>query len=104
MQRSVAISDGTTCIGEALAIVLHFISKERTVEKGLVCLQILAKSLSGEEIAREVISCPSVTLWYCYRSPSSSNERQSVNQPRENEHYEGLISFLGGCGMLLPYS
>jgi len=55
------IFDGTTRLGEALAIVLRFISKDWTIEQQLVHLQMLAKSLSSEEIAREVTSVLSVT-------------------------------------------
>ena len=55
------IFDGTTRLGDALAIVLWFISKDWTIEQRLVCLQMLAKSQSGKEIAREVISILSVT-------------------------------------------
>ena len=49
------IFDGTTRLGEALAIVLRFVSENWTVEQRLVRLQLLAKSLTGEEIARELI-------------------------------------------------
>lgn len=55
------IFDGTSRLGEALAIVLRFISDEFSVEQRLVRLQMLAKSMKGEEIARELISILSVT-------------------------------------------
>ena len=55
------IFDGTTRLGEALAIVVRFVSDQWTIEQRLVRLQMLAKSLSGEEIARELISVLSVT-------------------------------------------
>ena len=49
------IFDGTTRLGEALAIVIQFISDDWTPEQRLVRMQLLAKSLTGEEIARELI-------------------------------------------------
>ena len=45
--------DGSTRLGEALAIVLRYVSDEWTLEQRLIRLQLLAKSLNGEEIARE---------------------------------------------------
>jgi len=50
------IFDGTTRLGEALAIVVRFISNEWQIHQRLVRLQLLAKSLKGEELARELIS------------------------------------------------
>jgi len=50
------IFDGTTRLGEALAIVVRFISNEWQIQQQLVRLQLLAKSLKGEELARELIS------------------------------------------------
>ena len=54
-----AIFDGTTRLGEAMAVVFRFVSKEWTLEQHLVKLQMLAKSMKGEEIARELIHVPS---------------------------------------------
>ena len=49
--RNVAvIFDGTTRLGEALAIVLHYVSDEWTLEQRQIQLQLLAKSYTGEEI------------------------------------------------------
>ena len=53
------IFDGTTRLGEALA-VLRFISSNFTIKQHLIRLQLLAKSLCGEEIARELVSVLSV--------------------------------------------
>ena len=50
------IFDGTSHLREAMAIVLRFISDDFTIEQRLVRLQMLAKSMKGEEIARELIS------------------------------------------------
>jgi len=52
----------TTRLGEALAIILRFVSSDWKIEQRLVRVQMLSKSLSGEEIARELISVPSVSF------------------------------------------
>ena len=49
------IFDGTSWLGKALAVVLRFIGENWTIEH-LLRVQLLAKSLSGQEIARELIS------------------------------------------------
>ena len=49
------IFDGTTRLGEALAIVVKFVTADWEVKQRLVRLQLLAKSLKGEELAREII-------------------------------------------------
>ena len=46
--------DDTTHLGEALAIVLCFIDDGWNIKQRLVCLQIVAKSVTGEEHAREL--------------------------------------------------
>lgn len=45
------VFDGTTRLGEAMAIVIRFIDEPFTIQHRLVHLQLLAKSMSGEEIA-----------------------------------------------------
>lgn len=45
------IFDGTTHTCEALAIFSRFMSDSYTVEQRLVRIQLLAKSLTGEEVA-----------------------------------------------------
>ena len=42
-------------LGEAMAVVLKFVNDEWVLEQHLVKLQMLAKSMKGEEIARELI-------------------------------------------------
>jgi len=56
------VYDGTTRLGEALAIILRFVSSGWKIEQRLVRVQMLSQSLSGEEIARELISIPSVSF------------------------------------------
>jgi hypothetical protein len=74
------IFDGTTRLGEALAIVLRFVGDEWSLEQRLVRLQLLTKSMTGEEIARELISVLSVSysidssrLLACMRDRASVN-------------------------------
>ena len=50
------IFDGTTHVYEAFAIVVRFISDSRTIKQRLVKIQLLAKCLTGQEIAHELIS------------------------------------------------
>ena len=61
------IFDGATRLGEAMAVVVRFISNEWTLEQRLINLQMLAKSMKGEEIARELIHLHMplihLTLW-----------------------------------------
>ena len=49
------ILDGTTHLGEAMAVVVRFVSSDWTVEQRLIKLQMLAKNMKGEEVARELI-------------------------------------------------
>ena len=51
---------GTTRLGEAMAVVLRFIDSSFTIQQRLVCLQSLAKSMTREEIAIEIIGSLSV--------------------------------------------
>ena len=89
--------DGTTHHGEALAIILHFVDDDWCIQQCLVCLQLLAKSMTGEEVARELISCPSVM--YGISSEyliASMHDRVSVNNvatgPAEAiKHWSGEV-------------
>ena len=74
------IFDGTTHTCEALAIVLRFISDSFTIEQRLVRIQLLAKSLTGEEIARELISVLSTSLGIASQFVvGTMRDRASVN-------------------------
>lgn len=50
-----AIFDGTTRLGEAFAVVLRYIS-DCSIKQRLIKFQILVKTMTGEEIARELIN------------------------------------------------
>ena len=54
------IFDGTSRLGEALAVVVRFIDSKWSIQQRLIRLELLAKSRTGEEIARELISTLSV--------------------------------------------
>ena len=77
------IFDGTTRLGEALAIVVRFVTNDWTIEHHLklVKMQLFAKSLTGKEIARELIhvlateySVGSNNLLAVMRDRASTNE------------------------------
>lgn len=44
-----------------MAVVVHFVSDDWKLQQQLVQMQMLSKSLAGEEIARELTTVPSVT-------------------------------------------
>ena len=54
------VFDGTTRLGEALAIVIRYVDPDWKITQRLVRLQMLVKSVTGEELARELISVLSV--------------------------------------------
>ena len=54
------IFDGTTRLGEVLAVVLRFVTDDFVIQQRLIRLQLLAKSATGEEIARELVAVLSV--------------------------------------------
>ena len=55
------IFDGTSRLGEALAVLLRYMDDEFTLQQRLIRVQMLSKSLTGEEIARELLTVLSVT-------------------------------------------
>ena len=55
------IFDGTTRLGEALAVVLRFFSGWK-IQQRLVRISLLAKSMTGEEAARELLTVLSTEL------------------------------------------
>ena len=50
------VFDGTSRLGEAVAILVHFVGEEWRLEQRLICLQMVAKSMTAEKITRELIS------------------------------------------------
>ena len=49
------IFDGTR-MGEALAILIRFVDDEYSIHQRLIRMQLLAKSIAGEELATEIIT------------------------------------------------
>ena len=47
--------DGSTHQGEALAVLVRFVNEEFEIVQRLVRLHVLAKSLSANELARDII-------------------------------------------------
>ena len=43
-------------MGEALVIVVRFIDEGWQIQLRLLCLQLIAKSMSGDEVVRELIT------------------------------------------------
>ena len=74
------IFDGTCYLGEALCIVARYVTDDLSIEQRLIALKMLQKSLTGEEIARELISTLSVeyhvtptALLACMRDTAATN-------------------------------
>ena len=55
-QKVSVIFDDTSRIGEAMAIILRFVDKDWSIRHRLIHLQLLGKSMTGEEIACELVS------------------------------------------------
>ena len=74
------IFDGTSRLGEALVVIVRFIGEEWTLEQRLIRMQMLSKSMTGQEIARELISILSVTYGvHSHLLLASMRDRTSVN-------------------------
>ena len=74
------IFDGTSHSGEALAILVHFVNNSWIIEQQLLAIQLLSKSLTGEEIAHELVQIISVS--YSISSDhlvAAMRDRASVN-------------------------
>ena len=74
------IFDGTSRLGEALAVIVRFVGDEWVLEQRLIRMQMLSKSMSGEEITRELISILSVMYGVrSYLLLAAMRDRASVN-------------------------
>lgn len=74
------IFDGTTYVCEALVILVRFVDENFSIRQLVVRLKLLAKSLTGEELAHQLIVCLSTelgvgpnTLLACMRDRASVN-------------------------------
>lgn len=59
-----AIFDGSTYLGEALVVILRFVTADFEVCQRLVRVRILAKSLNGQQLAREIVTLLASQLQY----------------------------------------
>lgn len=75
------IFDGTCRLGEALALVFRFVDDNLSVQQRVVRMQLLTKSLIGEEIARELITILSAELGITpARLLASMRDRATMSQ------------------------
>ena len=73
------IFDGTTHVDEALAVLLRFVDNFQ-IKQRLVGLKLLSKSMTGEELARMIISTLSTSYGIeSNRLVASMRDRASVN-------------------------
>ena len=78
-KKVLLIFDGTTRMGEAMVILVCFVSDD-CIEQQLICVQLLAKSLCGEEMARELVSVLQVNYKVSASALiSAMHDRTSVN-------------------------
>ena len=56
------IFDGTSYSGEAFAILVRFVNDSFVIQQQLIAIQLLSKSLTGEEIAHELVQVVSTDL------------------------------------------
>ena len=74
------IFDGISHCGEALAILVHYIDDSWNIQQRLLCIRLLTKYLTGEEIAHDLIQVLSVN--YSITSDhliAAMRDRASVN-------------------------
>lgn len=54
--------DGTTHVCEAIVVVLHYVTNDWVIQQKVCRLMLLAKCLTGEEVARQIIIVLSTEL------------------------------------------
>ena len=81
------ICNGTSKSGEACAIIVRFIGEELTLEHCLILVQMISKSMTGQEVERELISVHSVT-WHAVRATPRCYEEQGIDQQLGNADYK----------------
>ena len=74
------VFDGTTHVCEAMVVVLRFLDKDLNIQQRVSRLMLLAKSMTGEEVARQLISSISTELRIGgERVVAMMHDRASVN-------------------------
>ena len=71
--------DGTTRHGEAMVIVVRFVSNEWELEQQLLQFHILSKCMTGEEIAHELITALLTKFGISSDLLACMRDRASVN-------------------------
>ena len=102
------IFDGTSRFGEALVVVLRFMDFHSwSLQQRLVRVQLLAKTMCGDEIARELISILSTELGIagakvlaCMRDQASTNN-VAMRTIDVGEHFVKATYSLEGDGALV---
>ena len=79
--KSVSIAfDGTSRLGEAMVIVARYVTEDWSIQHRILKVSLLAKSMSGEEVAREVINVLSASYGVASdRLLAAMKDRASVN-------------------------
>ena len=77
------IFDGTTHVCEAMVIVLRFVDTQWNIVQCVSSLKLLAKSITGKEVAQQIVSVSSQELGipFSFVIPAS-RETASVNNWR----------------------
>ena len=74
------IFDGTTHVCEAFVVVLRYVDEDWVIKQKVCGMMLLAKSLTGEEVARQLITCLSTELSLSHHLVDSvMRDRASVN-------------------------
>ncbi|CAB4023964.1 RNA-directed DNA polymerase from transposon BS [Paramuricea clavata] len=74
------VFDGTTRLGGALVIIVRFLDSEWKIQQRLLRFLLLANSLAGEEVAREIISVLAREYGVATELPvATMRDRASVN-------------------------
>ena len=74
------VFDGTTHVCEALVLVIRFVDEQWCIHQRVAKMMLLAKSMAGEELARELIVSLSTELGITNdRFVASMHDRASVN-------------------------
>lgn len=60
VKEASVIFDGTARLGEAVAIILRYVQEDFRPTQRLIRLEVLAKSLKGDELAQKLLSCLAV--------------------------------------------
>ena len=90
------IFDGTSHSGEVLAILVCFVNSSWIIEQRLLAIQLLTKSLTGEEIAHELVQILSVS----YSISSDHLVAAMRDRACGNEHSQDHLSQCYRCWVL----